>query len=311
MRTPTRSRQAEKQGQLTLSDFIDPITYPITTPIESPPPIHVDTMDTYKHTPIGSSNSVQSVQSEQKQETLEPVRKLHLGHKYQYTFHYEGAQPIPKEADVYPHGRSGSHKQAIFDWTAREKVQTFTGGTLMITIFHPEGQRTPAEADDAFNRATACMKQIARKFGLADWKMVKQSHSEHIVKDLGMDRALRPLVKAEPKLFRDRVGLVLDNTHKEYPAPKGEFNLEYKQADMRKDLKPKEVVTAMELITDNKKMLENLLGNPITKSDFVQFKDEIRQELREFATLFVSELKDALVGKKPEQAKPYDGVDYR
>jgi hypothetical protein len=150
------------------------------------------------------------------------------------------------------------------------------------------------------------MKQIAKKFGLADWKMVKQSHSEHIIKDLGMDRALRPLVKAEPKLFRDRVGLVLDNTHKEYPAPKGEFNLEYKQADVRIDLKPKEVVTAMELITDNKKALENLLDNPITKSDFVQFKDEIRQELREFATLFVAELKDAIVGKKPEPTKPYD-----
>jgi hypothetical protein len=254
MRTPTRTHQAEKHRQATLSDFIDPITDPIVTPIETPPSVHVDTMDTYNHTPTPPSNSVQSVQSEQMQETLEPIRKLHQGHKYQYTFHYEGAQPIPKDAKVSPHGRTGSHKQAVFDWTAREKVQTFPGGTLMITIFHPEGQRTPAEADDAFNRASACMKQIARKFGLAGWKMVKRSHSEHIVKDLGIDRALRPLVKAEPKLFRERVGLVHDNSHKEYPAPRGEFNLEYIQAaaEEKKDQKPQNVVDAMEILHDNR-----------------------------------------------------------
>ncbi|QLJ53515.1 MAG: hypothetical protein Sv326_1340 (plasmid) [Candidatus Fermentimicrarchaeum limneticum] len=260
MRTPTRTHQAEKQGQTILPLFNTPITDPIVTPIETPPSVHVDTMDTYKHTPTPASSSVQSVQSVQMQETLEPARKLHQGHKYQYTFHYQGAQPIPKDAHVSPHGRTGSHKQAIFDWTAREKVQTFPGGTLMITIFHPEGQRTPAEADDAFNRASACMKQIARKFGLINWKMVKRSHSEHIVKDLGMDRALRPHVKADPKLFRERVGLVLDNTHKEYPAPKGEFNLEYKQAEARKDIKPKDIVTEMEFLHDNKTDIHFWIG---------------------------------------------------
>ncbi|MCX6775887.1 MAG: hypothetical protein NT130_03515 [Candidatus Micrarchaeota archaeon] len=281
------------QGQATLNQWNSgsdtPIEYPIEHPHRNQQSAQACSMPTYiePHT-----SGIQT--------SLVKGKPLHKGHRYQFSFAYRGAQPMPRDAKLVPHGRYKQHRQAIFPWN-RELVQTYPGGKLVITVFNPAGLRTPAESSDAFDRACSCMRELVRKFGLGNWKMVKKAHSEHIIKSKPIDRALRPKVKAEPQLFRQRVGLVLDNTHKEYPAPPGEFNLEYKQAEKRPEMKPADMVDAMETVWDNKENMKRLFRTDLlTKSDFVQFKDEMLGTFREL----IAELKP----KAP--VKNYEGRDY-
>ena len=115
---------------------------------------------------------------------------------------------------------------------------------------------------------------FSRKHGIEITSEKQAGFSEHTVENKQLDGLIRPIVVEEPILAKERLDLSINHTsHKDKVEWTGK--------------------TAKERVI----AFEHLLDDPITKSDFVQFREELLEAFR-----------DLLPPKTPP--KNYIGRDY-
>ena len=228
-----------------------------------PPKNQRRVMDTLISTP--KSTIQQSLGSEK------PVRLFSL-HKLPFVYTYEGAQPIRDAYSIRKIGRDGSGRQVYYWWKEdMAGIQVFRN-CFIIWIKKPKGMMMDEQIGEARERADAVARKFGMKFGLGNIRLKSEPPSEAY-----------PDVIVEDK----SVAKVLDKVAKEGDMP----------VDITKNKTSHK--GKWETNWTKGKRLEKVLEDPLTKTDFLQFKEEMLGVFREF----IDEL------KPKGMAKPMDQTD--
>lgn len=225
-RTPTRTHQADKHGQLTLADWNrSTIKDTIKDTIKSTPILrevngYIDN-DTITNNNSSSIRIGREPQSELEQTELGRLPALHDCHRLRWIYSYLGAQPVRDAFAAQPFFRDGSGKQAEYHWTRTSTIQTWPRKTegrkkFHIWIHHPQigkGRTEPQQLVWAKQECWRIVGEFSRKFGLADLKMEDEPDwAEWIVKNQALDSTLRPIIEEQPELAKAELGLSINKT---------------------------------------------------------------------------------------------------
>lgn len=201
-RTPTRSKRMKgiNGSQATLSDWQGGnggvMEEVMKTSIEQRrPDYYIDKQ---------AMNSVQ--------QPLGEAKPYHKGHRYLFTFGYEGQQPILGSDSVSKFGNRGSITKARFNYHEDKAIVFSYPHSLLIWITHPKGDRTAKELAEARKSAWRVANSFSRKHGIAILSEKEAGFSEHTVEDKALDRVIRPLPMEEPELAKERLGLSINQT---------------------------------------------------------------------------------------------------
>lgn len=221
--------------------------------------------------------------------------KYHSSHRFAFTFYYSG-KPI-KKGKVSKFGRycdsSPSYRYKL-EYPEYRAVVFAYERSLLIWIKKPKGRLTVEQLIEARKLARECSQAIAFKYQIAIEREKEANFSEHIVISKPLDRAIRPLVQAEPELMRERCGITINKR-----SHKG--RLEHHDRDRRPDQPPARVRVPY---------LEDVLeGKTATKEDIGELRGqltEISQGIKEMVSgtkELNNTIRDLVLGsvKPPEQ----------
>jgi len=194
--TPTRTHQAEKQGQLTLSEFSVSIKGNRTGVIEP------------------SDSQRRSYNYIDKHLIQQPLgqKPYHKGHRYLFVFKYDGIQPQYGADSITKFGRYGTITKARFNYSEDKAIVFSLPHSLMIWIRHPKGARTAEELVEARQTARRVAESFSRKHGIAITSEKNAGFSEHTVENKPLDNLIRPMVQEEPTLAKAELGLSINQT---------------------------------------------------------------------------------------------------
>lgn len=185
MRTPTRTHQAEKQGQFKLSDWDGgTITDTITPTIKQR-----RGMVGLISTPIQSSLGP----------AQKPVKLLSV-HKLPFVYTYEGTQPTRDAYSIRKLGRDGSGRQVYYWWDEEKAgIQVFRN-CFMVWIKKPRGMKLDEQLGECRERADMIARKFGMKYGLGNIVLKSEPPTEAcpdvIVEDKSVAKVLNKIAKA-------------------------------------------------------------------------------------------------------------------
>jgi hypothetical protein len=194
-----RQHQAEKQGQSLLSDFSDSIKV-----IEQ-----------------GNRNRAEASKQQgrshyyiDKHPIQQPLEQkpYHKGHRYLFTFWYDGQQPILGADSVSRFGKYRTIPKARFNYHEDKAIIFTLPHSFAVWITHPKGSRTAEELVEARQAARRVAQSFSRKHGIAITSEKQAGFSEHTVENKPLDNLIRPLPMEEPELAKEELGLSINQT---------------------------------------------------------------------------------------------------
>jgi hypothetical protein len=214
--------------------------------------------------------------------------KYHAAHRLAFTFEYSGIQPtIGKRSKFGRYSKTYRYRTDYPEYSARVFAYP---RSLLVWIKKPKGTRTVEQLIEARRLARECVNSIAFKHRLTLMREKGAGFSEHTIEDKALDRVIRPLVKEEPDLMRERCGITENLTsHRK--------KLEHTDRDRRPEQpRAKDRVMALEDI---------LYGKAATKDDIKELREDIRAIVPELRELTAT-LKDVVLGSVKPPGKPPD-----
>jgi hypothetical protein len=139
-------------------------------------------------------------------------KAYHKGHRYLFTFHYDGIQPIRYADKISKFGRYGTVKQARFNYSEDKAIVFSLPHTLKIWVKHPNGARTVEELTEARKTAWRVAESFSRKHGIAITSEKQAGFSEHTIENKPLDNLIRPMVELEPELAKEKLDLSINQT---------------------------------------------------------------------------------------------------
>ena len=143
--------------------------------------------------------------------TEQDLIQWHKSHRNYFGYEYSGPQPTRGGSLSYV-GRYGTTLQSKFDYPEYKTIIFALGHALKVWVKHPGGIKTVNQFINARKTARIAVADFARKHGICITREKMPGFSEHTVENKVLDAFLDPLIKEEPVLCREKLGLSVNLT---------------------------------------------------------------------------------------------------
>ena len=160
------------------------------------------------HTSLHKGNEINVVPISEalpKRAILNHRNLIHTAHRLKFSIEYTGKQPFRGATEVKPFGRYGTARQNVFK-LGRITIVAFKH-KLNVWVHRPSGKLTRNQEINAKRDAYLSLLAFTEAHSIkikGDLSAVLRSH--HVVKDKGLNEALKPIIEAHPEEIEARIG---------------------------------------------------------------------------------------------------------